>query len=242
MFQSTHPRGVRLQEGIYLAPASQFQSTHPRGVRQKTVDLTKAEEEFQSTHPRGVRPFIHVGSFVNGEVSIHAPTRGATRISCFYRVNDMFQSTHPRGVRPKMWLKYQKQLKFQSTHPRGVRLIAEFTYGDAPSFNPRTHEGCDFVVLISDYDSLLFQSTHPRGVRPLVLRSSKTSTRFQSTHPRGVRHRQPPDASIIHHGFNPRTHEGCDDVQISPHVRRLRFQSTHPRGVRQYVSIIPHHP
>ena len=33
MFQSTHPRGVRLQFTLVSADDTVFQSTHPRGVR-----------------------------------------------------------------------------------------------------------------------------------------------------------------------------------------------------------------
>ncbi len=56
LFQSTHPRGVRLQlihkdNNFHL-----FQSTHPRGVRPMELIQTLLGHQFQSTHPRGVRP------------------------------------------------------------------------------------------------------------------------------------------------------------------------------------------
>ena len=100
--------------------------------------------EFQSTHPRGVRlllnsnkclslcfnPRTHVGCDKNRvyatdikDVSIHAPTWGATPCKRRPPVRYWFQSTHPRGVR----LVTEKGITgfgvFQSTHPRGVRLI-----------------------------------------------------------------------------------------------------------------------
>ena len=101
LFQSTHPRGVRLSLSVNImglgkisihAPARgatchldcvfsiffRFQSTHPRGVRRKTCRVTKIHCVFQSTHPRGVRLEILGESY-----------------SCISR----FQSTHPRGVR-----------------------------------------------------------------------------------------------------------------------------------------------
>ena len=77
MFQSTHPRGVRLRFSRGKTKAGKFQSTHPRGVRQKSLEQRKLQrcfnprtregcdhedltssldhKEFQSTHPRGVR-------------------------------------------------------------------------------------------------------------------------------------------------------------------------------------------
>ena len=120
-FQSTHPRGVRHQKDFFLLYFSGFQSTHPRGVRLGVVVIIFLDRKFQSTHPRGVRlivfaplitdsgfnPRTHEGCDIiqygyryQGIVSIHAPTRGATRrdispLTIFF----LFQSTHPRGVR-----------------------------------------------------------------------------------------------------------------------------------------------
>ena len=80
--------------------ASQFQSTHPHGVRPSISSIVRNHEMFQSTHPHGVRlpacgfslpagcgfnPRTHTGcdcqcfmGCYDQEVSIHAPTRGAT--------------------------------------------------------------------------------------------------------------------------------------------------------------------
>ena len=79
LFQSTHPRGVRLtlpkivvdyyKISIHapargatdvlnpnFVPSDVFQSTHPRGVRHKIIiDWLQFTLLFQSTHPRGVR-------------------------------------------------------------------------------------------------------------------------------------------------------------------------------------------
>ena len=56
LFQSTHPRGVRLDMVVPVPTLLLFQSTHPRGVRLRMVDKRVPEYPFQSTHPRGVRP------------------------------------------------------------------------------------------------------------------------------------------------------------------------------------------
>ena len=123
MFQSTHPRGVRLVDGFhrYLifkvsihAPArgaTQPQPAKPKeelGFNPRTregcdggqvIHLEKLTL-FQSTHPRGVRH-----------------TNLVTTIE-----NQLFQSTHPRGVRHHQTKWRSQLLQFQSTHPRGVRL------------------------------------------------------------------------------------------------------------------------
>nr|DAM91677.1 MAG TPA: hypothetical protein [Caudoviricetes sp.] len=57
-----------------------------------------------------------------GQISIHAPARGATsaRMTIAASVTK-FQSTHPRGVRPVEFDDMIHRVIFQSTHPRGVR-------------------------------------------------------------------------------------------------------------------------
>ena len=101
MFQSTHPHGVRQLVSIRYSTKLKFQSTHPHGVRLATGTLTtntsgfnprthtgcdkmlelftKFHWLFQSTHPHGVRLPSRIGSWKGRWVSIHAPTRGATK-------------------------------------------------------------------------------------------------------------------------------------------------------------------
>ena len=99
------------------------------------------------------------------QVSIHAPTRGATLRLLSVYVQPLFQSTHPRGVRPCGY------------HVVFLTLC----------FNPRTHEGCDGFNINAN-ETLKFQSTHPRGVRLFAACEIGALEWFQSTHPRGVRH------------------------------------------------------
>ena len=74
----------RTREGcdIRFRPLSvktlKFQSTHPRGVRQQTGGKNWKAKAFQSTHPRGVRPDKTLNKLACGDISIHAPARGAT--------------------------------------------------------------------------------------------------------------------------------------------------------------------
>ena len=78
-------------------------------------------------------------------VSIHAPTRVATRFKRYQQKRIQFQSTHPRGVRLSSLFGGDTSSTFQSTHPRGVRLRKHITMFRPKSFNPRTHEGCDWL-------------------------------------------------------------------------------------------------
>ena len=144
---------------------------------------------FQSTHPRGVRRSGSSASIGSAPVSIHAPTRGATRVGqdyerftkvsihaptrgatvCFYypAPSVKFQSTHPRGVRHAGASRNEWGKWFQSTHPRGVRLKRHGLTILFSSFNPRTHEGCDFAD--SHYFLSVYVSIHAptRGATPI---------------------------------------------------------------------------
>ncbi len=77
LFQSTHPRRVRLNWFSLIGVSLRFQSTHPRRVRLQTFFVPYSSLWFQSTHPRRVRRAHNHG--------------------CLW--TDSFQSTHPRRVR-----------------------------------------------------------------------------------------------------------------------------------------------
>ena len=103
MFQSTRPRGARLKKTVEIVFSGKFQSTRPRGARLFFKDKAAKSEcfnprahggrdaiasgvwmfvsRFQSTRPRGARLEHEVGTGRNHEVSIHAPTGGATWLS-----------------------------------------------------------------------------------------------------------------------------------------------------------------
>ena len=143
----------------------------------------------------------------------------------------MFQSTHPRGVR--LTNKYLKSMKVSfnpRTHEGCDDTLAVYLYLFF-CFNPRTHEGCDSLFSIFFYSKIVsihaptrgatvytykpenpkyqFQSTHPRGVRLYLSNALAALPAFQSTHPRGVRPFEIQNF-FPNRGFNPRTHEGCD--------------------------------
>ena len=152
---------------------------------------------------------VFVSQFL-AEISIHAPTWGATIRRRVAALRSRFQSTHPRGVRPVAALQSLIDILFQSTHPRGVRRR--------------------FRILCNVTD--LFQSTHPRGVRRVCGTKRSDSKNFNPrTHvgcdPLAIRQ----EACAVN--FNPRTHVGCDANFGATFSHDKIFQSTHPRGVRQ---------
>ena len=235
MFQSTHPHGVRPFTFLKTITLSMFQSTHPHGVRLLYDAATKRSDRFQSTHPHGVRPEVIDNIFCECDVSIHAPTRGATEmyaqrmgmskvsIHAPTRGATWFDSSHLRQIKVSihaptrgatmLQVVFDLLDKFQSTHPHGVR--------HAKSRKSLT--------------DIWFQSTHPHGVRQPANVLTFRKKKFQSTHPHGVR---PEDcdelkgyievsihaptrgatvckAKLVYCNlrFNPRTHTGCDNFQ-----------------------------
>ena len=263
MFQSTHPRGVRLRVLASVRPCHARFNPRTRvgcdAVWQKMVD------EMLCFNPRtrvGCDNHAEQTFLVVARVSIHAPAWGATRRACLQSMQggsvsihapawgatlwkrprngamNPFQSTHPRGVRLLPWRKPRRPKMFQSTHPRGVR-----------------RESVPYAL-----PAHVFQSTHPRGVRPQPVGGGGIgavvsihapawgATRwarspvtwvvwFQSTHPRGVRR------AVV------QAHARCGAL-VSIHApawgatneraakaRALLFQSTHPRGVRHFIHV-----
>ena len=81
-----------------------FQSTHPQRVRHLNSYKDILKLLFQSTHPQRVRPDIRPKDVLQLDVSIHAPTKGATG-----------------------------------------HFATEYIIRN--SFNPRTHKGCDSVLI-----------------------------------------------------------------------------------------------
>ena len=166
---------------------------------------------FQFTHPRGVRlggAFRHSQLF---QVSIHAPTRGATLILWLNAYPQMrFNSrTHagcdyPTSTNIKVCSVSIHAPTRGATHNStsinihaNVSIHAPTRGATRPTpgnmiqpfcFNSRTHAGCDQNMSNNITRRKMFQFTHPRGVRRTVGIHSIKEDLFQFTHPRGVRH------------------------------------------------------
>ena len=105
--------------------STKFQSTLPREERPPGDKARSTGRQFQSTLPREERPPDSATDIHQGRISIHAPTRGATRQTESCTTYTKFQSTLPREER-----QYKDQTtvlfeKFQSTLPREERQETE---------------------------------------------------------------------------------------------------------------------
>ena len=98
------------------------------------------------------------------------------------------------------------------------------------SFNPRTHEGCDIKLYPLGCYTHVSIHAPTRGATSADSRGCILVGVSIHAPTRGA-------TSVVNlggsasGGFNPRTHEGCDLVNIKKRVADM-FQSTHPRGVR----------
>ena len=78
MFQSTHPHGVRHICTLEPLPPSGFNPRTHTGCDTIKAMRKRKRYRFQSTHPHGVRRTQIILILMCTDVSIHAPTRGAT--------------------------------------------------------------------------------------------------------------------------------------------------------------------
>ena len=209
-----------------------FQSTHPHGVRPSLPWTISIDRRFQSTHPHGVRPPFG-GTKVETCYSFNPRTHtGCDQFDvCVLHILKRFQSTHPHGVRLRLIPIRSANRLFQSTHPHGVRLWGQGFYSISQSFNPRTHTGCDTLVLIFIQGKDMFQSTHPHGVRRTGNINTVSDYGFNPRTHTGCDFSEP-FAEDKDKSFNPRTHTGCDIEHILRTFGVIVFQSTHPHGVR----------
>ena len=124
LFQSTHPRRVWLDLLLKVLPDRLFQSTHPRRVWRTDKYVYIKQQQFQSTHPRRV---------------------WQRTIECNTHLT-WFQSTHPRRVWLSFYASAFRDIAVSIHTPtKGVTLEKWFIELIKISFNPHTHEGCDFL-------------------------------------------------------------------------------------------------
>ena len=97
-FQSTHPRRVRRDINDYLRNADGFNPRTHAGCDHRN--------KYNRIYSNSFNPRTHAGCDYKDlyeakvtEVSIHAPTQGATASMASLSARGRFQSTHPRRVR-----------------------------------------------------------------------------------------------------------------------------------------------
>ena len=120
-FQSTLPREERLL--LNILPSSYAPYFNPRSHERSDLMPTTAVDRSEiSIHAptRGATPSRSL-TISPISISIHAPTRGATCMSYHKAMRCRFQSTLPREERLYLFSLYLSVFRFQSTLPREER-------------------------------------------------------------------------------------------------------------------------
>ena len=189
LFQSTHPRGVRLLDHVRVfrrrhisihapawgaTPASAYCAILAGYFNPRTRVGCDGSTAYPQSRPRHFNPRTRVGcdaaapqyTATTVPISIHAPAWGAT---------DRLKEIPGRidiSIHAPAWGATLLETGFETE----LRISIH-----APAWGATSHSG------LSPVATFAFQSTHPRGVRRAGVSGASTRITFQSTHPRGVR-------------------------------------------------------
>ena len=120
-------------------------------------------------------------------ISIHAPTKGATKNIAMLPMLQGFQSTLPRRERLSESVILCAEHIFQSTLPRRERRTKSEKQHLMLNFNPRSHEGSDLTL-------------ESKGKKFTISIHAPTKGATEASFPREKTNKY----------FNPRSHEGSD--------------------------------
>ena len=120
-----------------------FQSTLPRRERRESCAGRQPSTCFNPRSHEGSDRDISSWCIIKTCVSIHAPTKGATRGGLFTRLPLVFQSTLPRRERPTCIPAGATRQGFNPRSHEGSDRETRRSGADRNGFNPRSHEGSD---------------------------------------------------------------------------------------------------
>ena len=119
--------------------------------------MTTAQASFNPRSHTGSDAVVG-GVYLWTRVSIHAPTRGATKNGGILPFFDMFQSTLPHGERLADDMPYFFKERFNPRSHTGSDSISLHSLRQTNSFNPRSHTGSDFPQ--TEFDAVGWVSIH----------------------------------------------------------------------------------
>ena len=189
-----------------------FQFTLPREERRQVQAQPLTLQNFNPRSHERSDNYIP-DEFKSYIISIHAPTRGATKVACYLATLIKFQSTLPREERP--------------VRRYSLPLISV-------NFNPRSHERSDNIQNLTFALTKRFQSTLPREERRCMrVRIAAPLCNFNPRSHERSDYFTPNKNRLTHVYFNPRSHERSDHCSLY-HLSVLQlFQSTLPREERR---------
>ena len=192
-------------------------------------------EDFNPRSHKGSDEYFHFCSKML-KISIHAPTRGATKVQIELEDKNIFQSTLPQGERrigrfcstgrigisihaptrgattDRLSMQY-RYTTFQSTLPQGERRYLYTPNTEFGDFNPRSHKGSDTKQIKLLTTQSYFNPRSHKG-SDTMQHTSVHSAAFQSTLPQGERRFSSATSPQTTY-FNPRSHKGSDKLNIA---------------------------
>ena len=215
---------------------SVFQSTLPREERRTLRLGTQASHVYFNPRSHERSDQYDKVRFRVLLISIHAPTRGATRYKQSMNIQTIFQSTLPREERLYSSTLMIELMQISIHAPTRGATVTNFdplAFGSisihAPTRGATISYDDDFISIL--FQSTLpreerlkpvnlvgrlmrFQSTLPREERPDKVVVKAPTAVFQSTLPREERRDRRPPLFNIQRYFNPRSHERSDHDQL----------------------------
>ena len=148
------------------------------------------------------------------EISIHAPTRGATDIGRPKLPTASFQSTRPHGARRFLPDLHIVHSTFQSTRPHGARHCSLTSTVLPAHFNPRAHRGRD---PLHSPPAAIAANFNPRAHTGRDAGAAVFAGAVVYFNPRAHtgRDQDGADQDTRANDFNPRAHTGRDYIQTA---------------------------
>ena len=256
LFQSTHPRRVWPFPSTMLSASPKFQSTHPRRVWLGVVVVAFQHLRVSIHTPtKGVTIYAGFAPYHLWCFNPHTH-EGCDYLRWFRSISSlMFQSTHPRRVWQDCLICHISLTGFNPhTHegcdvtyssPKTHKIVSIHTPTKGVTLGnpaePRRlevsiHTPTKGVTSFIQQTAKIarFQSTHPRRVWHIGNVIKSYNILFQSTHPRRVWH----SIAVLRHrkqGFNPHTHEGCDQLSAACHSPWQSFNPHTHEGCDNWV-------
>ena len=225
-------RGATTMPGNPSNRCPSFNSRAHAGRDSCSALLGPGRLQFQFTRPRGARPEELQQAVNEYLVSIHAPTRGATRTTSSCARTTRFQFTRPRGARQFLTPRYRIRRGFNSRAHAGRDAQGQdhLPRDGRVSIHAPTR-GATRNHQISQNRISEFQFTRPRGARHQTTVASWETRGFNSRAHAGRDNTSPTFLPGMGR-FNSRAHAGRDTAACRPFSPPSPFQFTRPRGAR----------
>ena len=191
----------------------------------------QAAKKFQFTRPRGARPTEKELNIQAKDVSIHAPTGGATRPTRCRRPQRCRFNSRAHGGRDHLRLAAARRQDVSIHAPTGGATWNITQISVPRGFNSRAHGGRDTDTLVVKPRVQQVSIHAPTGGATRTTERGQLGRRGFNSRAHGGRDRRPKPGKRRNSSFNSRAHGGRD-TEPCYLIGLIWFQFTRPRGAR----------